>query len=131
MPQMANITVKKADGTTDVVYTAQAPSSGDSTPAVFRVDTASTRQGNRPVLTLRTQNNGNRNGRAVRLKLDFPILEMTNSIETVTARVPFELTATLPTNVPSDLVKEAIYQFGNLVVSTLIRQSLESGYAPS
>lgn len=33
MPQMANITVKKADGTTDVVYTALTPAGGDNSPA--------------------------------------------------------------------------------------------------
>lgn len=131
MPQMANITVKKADGTTDAVYTAQAPSSGDSTPAIWRQESASTRLGNRPVLSMRTQSNGNKNGRTFQIRLDFPILETVSGVETVTARVPLRLEGTLPTNVPSDSVKEAIYQMGNVAVQALIRQSLESGYAPS
>ncbi|DAD50928.1 coat protein [ssRNA phage SRR6049586_1] len=33
MPAIANITVKKNDDTTDIVWTAVQPSSGDGTPA--------------------------------------------------------------------------------------------------
>lgn len=131
MPQMADITIKASNGTTDVVLVAKAPSAGDQTPAVWQVDAASTRQAFRPTVQLRTSSNGPRTARNVRLREDYPILETINGVETITARVPFELTATLPTNVPSAQVKEAIYQFGNLVVASLIRASMETGYAPT
>lgn len=36
MPTLSNITVKKNDGTTDVIYTGVAPSAGDKSPAVLR-----------------------------------------------------------------------------------------------
>lgn len=39
MPSMASITVKKFDGTTDIVYDALSASGGDSSPAVWRQDT--------------------------------------------------------------------------------------------
>jgi hypothetical protein len=39
MPTMASITVKKADGTTDIVYDALAASGGDNSPAAWRQDT--------------------------------------------------------------------------------------------
>lgn len=42
MPTLANITIKKADGTTDVVYTAIAGAAGDNTPAMFRNETIGT-----------------------------------------------------------------------------------------
>jgi transcriptional regulator of met regulon len=37
MPAMANITVKKADDTTDVIYVAISPSAGDKVPAIWQV----------------------------------------------------------------------------------------------
>lgn len=43
MPNMANITVKKADGTTDVVYTALTPSAGDKTSARWSLTASSTK----------------------------------------------------------------------------------------
>lgn len=39
MPTMANITVKKFDGTTDIVFDALSGSGGDGSPAVWRQDT--------------------------------------------------------------------------------------------
>lgn len=42
MPTMANITVKKADGTTDIVFDAIAGSGGDTSAARWRQDTGNT-----------------------------------------------------------------------------------------
>lgn len=39
MPTMANLTVKKYDGVTDIVYDALSASGGDGSPAVWRQDT--------------------------------------------------------------------------------------------
>ena len=42
MPSMASITVKKYDGTTDIVFDALSASGGDNSPAVWRQDTGAT-----------------------------------------------------------------------------------------
>lgn len=55
MPSMANIIIKKADGTTDITYTALTPSSGDKVPAQWRVESIGTVAGNRPTFMIQTR----------------------------------------------------------------------------
>lgn len=129
MPTMANITVKKADGTTDIVWTAAQPSAGSNVPAIWRSNTVSSILGFRPKFQLNLRDNAAKNGRIVEATLEYPVFDAATS--TLLAKVPLRLNGTIPTNVESANVKEAIYQFGNLIVAALIRASLEEGYAPT
>lgn len=129
MPTMANITVKKKDGTTDIVWTAAQPSAGSGTPAVWRSNTVSSILGFRPKFQLNLRDNAAKNGRVLEASLDFPVIDSVTNL--VTARVPLRVNGTLPTNVPVADVEEAFAQFGNLLVSTLIRASTSEGYAPT
>lgn len=131
MPNMANITVKKADGTTDVVYTALTPSAGDKVSARWRANAASTIPTHRPVVDLVSRNNGNQDGRRVVFSGKFPVVETLNGIPTVTAIVPIEMSMLIPQNVDSAQVSEAVAQLTNLTVSSLIRTSFIDGYAPT
>jgi len=131
MPQMANITVKASNGTTDVVYNAQTPSSGDKVAARWAVELAHAIPAFRPILTMRTQDNGPKTARAVDIELSFPIIVTENSVDRKAATVPIKVHATLPTNVSSVAVKEPIYQIGNLVSAALIRAAMEAGFAPT
>lgn len=131
MPNMANITVKASNGTTDVVYVAATPSAGDKVAARWVVDLAHSVPAFRPNLTMRTQDNGPKTARAVDIELSFPIIVTENSVDRKAATVPIKVHATLPTNVSSTAVKEPIYQIGNLVASALIRAAMEAGYAPT
>lgn len=130
MPSMANITVKNA-ANADVIYVAAAPSAGDKIPAVWTQNAASGIVGQRPKFTLATRDNGKGTGRHVSGAIRFPIVETIGGIPTVTAIVPLSLEGTLPTNVDASLVSEAFIQFGNLIVSTLVRSSAADGYAPT
>lgn len=129
MPQMANITVKKADGTTDIVYSAVMPSSGDKTPAVWRANAVSTIPKHRPVFSILTKDNGPRTARHVSGVFKFPAVSTVGGVETQTATVPLSFEGTLPTTIDAAVVKEAVYQFGNLLVAALVRAQLEEGYA--
>lgn len=62
MPTMADITVKAANGTTDVVLKAKAPSFGDKSDAIWNIDASSTIRNHRPVFTSQTLWNGTKNG---------------------------------------------------------------------
>lgn len=131
MPSMANITVLDAAGA-NVVYTAAAPSAGDSVPARWRNNSASAVMSFRPDFQLLFRDNSRRNGRAFRAFLRHPITGLDpNGTLIKVAEVPLELSGVLPTNVDAAKVFDAYVQFGNLLVSALVRSSFSEGFAPT
>jgi len=131
MPNMADITVKKADNVTNVVYVKHSPSAGDKTPAVWKQNALSTIPMHRPVFTFMTKDNGPKTARQFTATLKYPIVSIENSVPVLKAITPITATGTLPMNVSALDVKEAAYQFGNLMVDALIRASLDEGSSPS
>lgn len=131
MSAMTNITVKASDGTTDVVYTALTPSAGDRSPAKWRANANTAIPGNRPTFSMITRDNGDRTARRVVCTGSYPITAAIDGVETQRGLVPFELTMAIPQLLDADQVKEAVYQFTNLCVSTLVRGALNDGYAPT
>lgn len=130
MPAIGNITVLNA-AAANVVYTAATPSAGDKSPAVWRANSLSAIVGNRPRFTVATRDNSRQNGRVFEASFSFPVLQHISGVETVVAKVPMTVSGTLPTNVDSAAVNDAFVQFGNLLVSTLVRSSANEGYAPT
>jgi len=133
MANMASITVKKADGTTDVVYIAAVPSAGDKSPAIWTQNAFSGVQSNRPRFELLTQFNGQRAIRQVKLKYDFPSVytEANTGLQKLNGSVGFNGVLYLPVQLTTTEWKEAFAQLGNLLCATLIRQSVEEGFAPT
>lgn len=131
MPQMANITIKASNGTTDVVYVAMAPSSGDTTKAIWRVEAADTAPAFRPVLSMQTRDNGAGDARRADIALDYPIVQTIGGQKQKVATLPFRVTGALPKITDDSLSKEAINDLGKLIASALIQAALQSGYAPS
>lgn len=133
MPQMANITVKKADGTTDVIYVNQAPASGDSTPARWRVDAIGTVPANRPVFTIMSKSASNGSTRVVSGKLVLPEIytDTTTNLVSIRSSVSLSFEGRVPQLLSDTTIAEAAAQFANLLKSTLIQDSIKTGYAPS
>jgi len=133
MPNMANITVKKADGTTDIVYTALTPSAGDNIPAVWRQEDVSKPAGGRTVASLLTKWNGPKTARRSDFSFTMPVtyVDSTTGLTKVAHRIPVSINAVVPQDVPDATVAEAIAQAGNLFVAALIRSSVSSGFAPT
>lgn len=129
MPNMSNITVKN-NAATDVVFTAAAPSSGDRNPAVWRNNTPAV-MGHRPKFQFSTRNNAAGTGRIFEATFDGPIVETVNGTTVVVARTPLRASGTLPTNVAAAKVLDNYVLFSNLLVSALVRQAIEEGYAPT
>lgn len=130
MPNMAAITVKKNDGTTDVVYTNVAASSGDKTPAVWRNNTVGTAAAHRPELTVSSQSNGPRTARRLLIKGVYPTLVTgTDGKVSVADRFIFEATAVVPQGMPDTDVNEGVSQMCNLMASALMKDQIKSGYA--
>lgn len=134
MPTMANITVKKFDGTTDIVYDALSGSGGDGSPAVWRQDTgavAGLPVGLRKILKLLTGWNGPKTARQSKFNFVAPyaVQDTTTTLWSAKDRVVIEGIASVPQGIPASEINEAVYQFCNLMAANLIKQSVSAGYA--
>jgi hypothetical protein len=133
---MASITVKKFDGTTDIVYDALSASGGDNSPAVWRQDTgaaAGLPVGLRAILKLWTLWNGPKTARQMKINFVAPyaVQDSTTTLYSAKDRVVFDGIITLPQAIPADNLNEAVYQVMNLLAATLVKQSGAAGYAPT
>lgn len=131
MPQMADVTVKANDGTTNVVYVAMSPSAGDRVPSQWRVNAANARANLRPKFELVSQKNGAGTARRLQAVFRYPCVETLNGVETLVATVPIDVTWTIPLNATDTAIAEAVSQFANLLASTLIKDSVKAGFAPT
>lgn len=133
MPTMANITVKKNDGTTDTIYVAQKASSGNKDPAIWRVDAASTFGQGKPELQCVGKDAANGTQRVVSWKLVMPetFTDTTTGLVAVRYRDLASSVYTIDKRVPDSLHNEISAQFGNLMASVLAKQVNASGYQPN
>jgi len=131
MPSMANITVKKNDGTTDATYTALTPSAGDKVSAQWRNNSQSTIAANRAAYALKAERTTSGTARRVRDTYVYPVTALVNGVETVIAKISLEGSALIPENVTDADIAEAVSQYANLRVSTLVKDSYKAGYAPT
>lgn len=130
MPNMANITVKNV-ANADVIYVAATPSAGDRSPAVWRQNALSSVMGHRPVFTALSRDNAAGTARNVSFTFKYPVTVIDGGVTKVLHTIPIRCEAVLPTDISVDLNSEAFTQFGNLMVSSLIRSSISEGYAPT
>ncbi len=135
MPTMASITVKKYDGTTDIVYDALSASGGDGSPAVWRQDTgaaAGLPVGLRSQLKLWTMWNGPKTARQLKFNfvLPYAVQDSTTTLYSAKDRIVAEGIFTMPQAIPAATLNE-VYQILNLLGSTLVKQSAATGYAPT
>jgi len=131
MPSMANITIKKADGTTDVVYTAATPSAGDKSPAVWKNQTVGTVLASRPTFTLTGMDNGTKKARRMRSSFSWPktrVDALSNVV--VVGGASSESSHLIPQDMTPSEIGEYVAQYANLLASALIKQALNDGYAP-
>lgn len=134
MPAIADITVKKNDGTTDIVYAAKVPSSGDNTAALFRSDAhAAPYAGLKPELNVASKWNGDKTVRRVNLlgKYHAYATDSTTTISTKIGSITMDLTFALPQSIPQADIDEGVSQLSNLINSALIRSCLKAGFAPT
>lgn len=132
MPQMANITVKKNDGTTDVLYTAVVPSAGDKTPAIWRNLTVGTAASHRPDLRIQSRDNGTNSARRVEGVFTYPTLVTgSDGKVNVADKLVLNVSVVVPKGMPDVDVNEAVSQSANLIASALLKDTMKSGYAPT
>lgn len=130
MPNIANIVVKKSDGTTDVTYTAIAGAANEGSPALWQVTAGTGVRSARPSLTFRAKLNGTKVARRVDLQYVYPVVRTISGVDTVVGKVPVDFSVPVPEWATDAEVAEAIDQCLNLLSSTLIRSSVKAGVAP-
>lgn len=131
MPTLANITIKKADGTTDVVYTAIAGAAGDNTPAMFRNETIGTTLAERPSLLIRSLSNGPKTARRVNVDFSWPLTSQdAGGNKIVSGRMTGTASVLIPQNQDVTVINEQATQFANLMGSLLVKASFKDGFAP-
>lgn len=128
---MSNLTIKKADGTTDVTFTMIAPSAGDNNPALYR----STSTGSAPARqdSLEVYGRWNKANTVRRVNQKFVrCYNVTDpsGVETRAGVVVVEITTASPISVPQSHVDEAVAQSANLYKHTEIQSACKAGYAP-
>lgn len=133
MPQMANITVKKNDGTTDQLYLAQVPSSGEGSPAIWRAHDVGTAPAHRPEFRLSSRDASSGTKRALRATYVYPQIatNTTTSVTSVVDRGSVAADWLVPKSMNQTEIDEMVSQFANLVRSELIKDCAKFGYAAS
>lgn len=131
MPQMADITVKKADGTTNVVYSIATPSAGDKSPAVWVNESVGTVPASRPKFTLVAADNGTKRSRRLRSSFIWPKTRTDSGGNViVSGGASSESSHLVPQDMTSTEIDEYVAQYAGLLHSALVQMSIKSGYAP-
>lgn len=132
MPQVANITVKKNDGTTDVIYTAVAPSAGDKSPAIWRNTTVGNAAAHQPQVQMVSRANGLGTARRVEVTATYPTLVTGGDGKiSVADKVVVTLSGVIPLGMPTIDVNEAVSQLLNFCAAALVKDSFKTGFAPT
>lgn len=133
MPSIANVTVKKNDGVTDIVYTTKSPAAGDTVPAVWRADSIGTAPSHQPEFRLTAREAQKNAARALRSTFVYPQIA-TNSTTTVTSVINKAMASTdwtIPKGMSATDINEFASQYANLLASTLIKSCIKDGYSAS
>lgn len=131
MPAIANITVKKNDNVTDIIWTGISPSSGDGVPAIWRSDTVGSAAMHKPEFRLSSREASNGTKRALRATMVYPQIA-TNSTTGVTSVVDKSMVSvdwTLSKTMSAADVNEFVSQFAHLLAATLMKDCVKSGFS--
>jgi len=133
MTAIADITVKKNDGTTDIVYTGVSPSSGDATAAIWKSQTVGTAPAHQPEFRLTGRDASAGAKRAMRSTYVYPqIATDTNlGVTSVLDRAQADTNWNFPKGMSQADINEFVTQYANLLVSTVVKSCVKSGYSAS
>lgn len=127
MPDMANITVKAANGTTDVIYSKMTASAGDNVPARWRDNASQSVVGNRSTLMTIARDNQKQNGRAVTSRFKYVVVRNVGGVDTVIGTIPLELHGVLGNQFTQAEIDEAVARGFNLFTSAIVRDTYKEG----
>lgn len=131
MPVLADITVKKADGTTNVIYYAVQGAAGQA-PAVWRASSVSGAQAHCPDLRIASREGPRGRTRILRMNYVYPELSLntTTGIYSIVSKNRFTAEWELSKDAAYvTTVAESAHQLGNLMAATLVKAQMMDGQA--
>lgn len=133
MATAADITVKKADGTTNIVWSLISASGGDKSPALWRSNTAVGVVGQKPTFAVTSRWNTEGTVRRLDVTGSFPSVytDSTTTLTSIRSKSTFTASFAFPQDMAAVDVSEAAAQIPNLVASALLVASYTSGFAPT
>jgi hypothetical protein len=130
MPNQANITVKKNDGTTDIIWTGVQGASGDRSPAIWRSLTVGVAPAFQPRLEMTARPSGTGSARRMDVEFVYPYTTVGSDGKTNTAeKAVFTGSFLQPLGMPTTDFNEAVAQAMNLLASAHMKANFQSGYA--
>lgn len=133
MPTLANITVKKCDGTTDIVYTAVSPAGGANEPAIWKNQTVGSTPGQQPEFRFNARGRSKKGVpfRTAQMSYKYPkaVSNTTTGELTLSDGVTVTVTVDVNQTMSGADVNEAVYQALNLVASSAIKAASRDGYS--
>lgn len=129
MSIIANLTVKKNDGTTDIVWSALNGQGGPTLPAAWASQTVGSALAHQPTLTFVARDSGDGETRRSNLQVVYPYLVTdTASNVTVPRKGQIDVSFSMPKVMTSTQWNEAVSQAINLL--TALKADLKAGTAP-
>lgn len=128
MPAITDITVKKADGTTDITYTALNPAGGDGIPAIFRSQTIGLSPAARP--EVRVSAKATKTGREVRVTGQYPKVTTVGGVETIGRGLRVSMSVVQENSQEQSQTDEGATQLLNVCASSLIKACAKTGFPP-
>jgi len=132
MPTLSNITVKKYDGTTDVIYIPVSSASSDGVKAEYQNQTGFTVPATRPLFSISTRGNSAGTSRRVSANFIWPLFytdPVTGKL-TRSGGIPGSFTMVVPQDVDPLITREAHQQFAHLCAAAAMKDVMDTGYAP-
>lgn len=130
MPNMANIVVKDQSDN-DITFVAKSSAAGDGSFATWQTAGVS------PLLStdfrVKTQFNGKRDARRIEISgaVPFSYDSVLTGRPELSAVMPFSFTMAIPQNVEAVSTANMSALVSNLLASTLVKEILATGYAPT
>lgn len=131
MPAIANLSLQN-NAAAAVTGTALVPSSGDTSPARWRIESADPPFA-RTELQMVSRFNQKRTARHLDVKITMPYTatDSTTAQKVLIATVLFSGTVVLPTNVPSSAVDDFVAYVKTFFADAGVVACLKAGYAPT
>lgn len=133
MPTLANQTIKKADGTTDQLWTAIRGAQGPTVPAILRNLTPGTALAHKPELWMSSRMLSSGNMQELKVTAMWPQVatDTTTSLTKVVNRARFRGVWELPMDMPQTDRNEFAAQVANLLDTAVLVDSVKEGDAPT
>lgn len=129
MTIIANLTIKKNDGTTDIVWSALNGQGGPNLPATFASQTVGSALAHQPTMTIVAKDSGDAETRRTNYQVIYPNLETdASSITRVNRKGQVDVSFSMPKIMPAAQWNECVSQTINLL--TALKVDLKAGTAP-